>query len=370
MRETQKFLLRSLIALSFVSAFAAASANAQNRDARFISARAGGVNFVARDVTARRAGEKDWQRLSVKDDLKSGDTVRTGADGRVEVLLNPGSYLRAGAGTEFTLDDASLDNLQVTLSRGSAVVEATGYDNLDLSIDIVTPQAHVHLVRSGVYRLNVLPSGTTELAVYKGRALVGEAAVAIVTKSGNTIRLGVGGAEAAKLDKNDRDALDDWSRERGKELAKVNESLVSKQTNTLFARASFNGLFPSNYGYGGVWAWSGGLGCYTFLPFAWGWASPYGFGYGSFWSNGFSACGCGYNPYRRSSDGGVAYTSTPNRGSNPPWGTTPGGGTTTGGGRTPAPPPPPQPPPTRDVPSRSDVDRPMPERSREPGTRP
>src|SRR5256714_11043214 len=85
MKNILKASLRSFIALSFVSVFAVALAHAQNREEHFISARAGGVNFVAGDVRARREGESDWQRLSVKDELKGGDAVRTGADGRVEV---------------------------------------------------------------------------------------------------------------------------------------------------------------------------------------------------------------------------------------------------------------------------------------------
>src|SRR5438105_2526089 len=174
MKNILKASLRSFIALSFVSVLAVAPAHAQNREEHFISARAGGVNFVAGDVRARGEGESDWRRLSVKDDLKGGDAVRTSADGRVEVLLNPGSYFRAGEGAEFELVDASLDDLRLRLTRGSAVVEAVGYDRLGLDIAIATPQAHVHIIRSGIYRFRVTPEGLTEVAVYKGRVLVGD----------------------------------------------------------------------------------------------------------------------------------------------------------------------------------------------------
>src|SRR4051812_23979175 len=81
-----------LFALFFVSACLTVFAQAQNREEHFISARAGGVNLASGDVKVRRAGADDWQTLSVKDDLKNGDVVRVGASGRVEVLLNPGSY--------------------------------------------------------------------------------------------------------------------------------------------------------------------------------------------------------------------------------------------------------------------------------------
>jgi hypothetical protein len=368
MKKILKHSLRVLIALSFISACAAAQTTRSSRDARIISARAGGVNFVEGEVNVRLAGQKDWQRLGVKDDLRSGDTVRTGPDGRVEVLLNPGSYFRAGEGTEFTLTDDSLDKLQLNIVRGSAIVEAVGYDDLDLSININTPKGRVQIVRTGVYRFNVQPSGETEVAVFKGRALVGEGDPALVVKAGNVIHLGAGGTQIAKLDKNDRDALDNWSRDRGKELAKLNNGLSGKQTNTVFSQTSFSNLFASNYGYGGVWAWSYGLGCYTFLPFGFGWSSPYGYGYNSYWPGGYGACGCGW-PYNQNRyDGLRPYYPPPSRnGGNP----TPGGG---GIAKTPPPmhvPPPRTPSPqTRDVQSFKSFDRPAPAATREPSYAP
>ena len=45
----------------------------------------------------------------------NGDAVRTGLDGRVEMLLNPGSYMRVGENSEFELADNSLNNLEVRL---------------------------------------------------------------------------------------------------------------------------------------------------------------------------------------------------------------------------------------------------------------
>src|SRR5437763_7312348 len=75
MKNILKASLRSFIALSFVSVFAVAPSHAQNREEHFISARAGGVNFVAGDVRARGEGESDWRRLCVKEDLMGGVAV-------------------------------------------------------------------------------------------------------------------------------------------------------------------------------------------------------------------------------------------------------------------------------------------------------
>src|SRR5687767_2574991 len=139
MKKIRNSSLGILLALLFVPASAAAVAPAREddakdvrADARVISARAGRVNFVSGDVRLRRADALETRLLTAEDELKSGDTVITGAAGRVEILLNPGSYFRAGGGTEFTLAEADLDDLRVELVRGSAVVEATGYRDTEL----------------------------------------------------------------------------------------------------------------------------------------------------------------------------------------------------------------------------------------------
>jgi hypothetical protein len=281
MKRIPNALLLSLVALAVVSVCGAAKAQTQTQihDSRVIVARAGGVNFVSGDVSTRREDGK-WLRLSANDELKTGDEVRTGADGRVEVLLNPGSYLRAGGATEFAMTDASLEDLQVALSRGSAVVEATGYGNggSDLSITITTPRAVVRLIRSGVYRIDVSPSGVAEVAVLKGRALVGTTLV----KGGNVLREGAYGTEVAKLDKKGRDALDQWSKERGKELAKANANLSRRGISAMLARANTSGIYG---GYGrnryGLWMWNPFSACYTFAPYNNYWQSPYGYWYGT-----------------------------------------------------------------------------------------
>jgi hypothetical protein len=277
MKQLTKASLRGLLALAFVAACAYGVARADVRDLRVISARAGGVNLVSGDVKVRRAASADWLALSTEDELKGGDTVRTGATGRVEVLLNPGSYFRAGGNTEFTLASADLDGLRVELARGSAVVEATGYGDMNLSIEVAAPGALVRIERSGVYRINAPAGGPTEVAVTKGRAVVGST----VVKGGKVARVSGAGVEVAKLDKQWRDELDMWSRDRGKELAKANEKLSYRALRSAFSVGGFGFDDLSVGNPNGFWFYNAASRCYTFLPAGWGWRSPYGYGYGT-----------------------------------------------------------------------------------------
>ncbi|HEX8354335.1 MAG TPA: FecR domain-containing protein [Pyrinomonadaceae bacterium] len=361
MKNAKNLSLGIVLALLFVSTSAAVVARADDgddvdniRDARIISARAGRVNFVAGDVRLRRSGSQDWRALAADDELKSGDAVSTGAVGRVEILLNPGSYFRAGAGAEFTLAEADLDDLRVELARGSAVVEATGYGDTELSIRVATARTTVHIIRSGVYRFNALPDGAAEVSVFSGRARVGETLV----KGGKAARPGAGGVEVSKFDKKNRDELDLWSRDRGKELAKANEKLQRRSLSMLLARNSFDSLFGA-YGRGsGFWFYNGRMSCYTFVPFSSYWRSPYGYSYGTGvipygYAGGYRPARPGYTP--PSTAGGVT-------GQRPSSGAPDGGPGRTGGM-------PPAAPPRGDGPTRSPSPSPRMERSPSPSIR-
>jgi uncharacterized membrane protein YgcG len=360
MKQFTKASLRSLMALAFVVACVCGVARADVRDLRVISARAGGVNLVTGDVKVRGAASADWLALSTTDELKSGDTVRTGATGRVEILLNPGSYFRAGGNTEFTLASTDLDELRVELARGSAVVEATGYGDMNLSIEVVTPGALVRIVRSGVYRINVPAGGPAEVAVTKGRAVAGST----IIKGGKFARVSGDNVEVTKLDKQQRDELDTWSRERGKELAKANEKLSRRAVRSAFMMGSIDNIFGESWGSNGFWFFNASARCYTFLPFGIGWRSPYGYGYGmGIWRPRPDQSGS-LSPTYIPPTGGGSTVSNPGGGGGT-WG---GGGSGGGGGSSPG--------GGRDLtpitsPSRVEpMERPMRERTIEPGSRP
>jgi hypothetical protein len=305
---------------------------AQNREKYVISAKAGGINAVAGHVTVTRAGKS--QLLTSQDNLNAGDLVSTGAASQVEVLLNPGSYLRVGENSTFELADNSLANLWVQLSRGSAIVEATGLDNTELHITIVTKQARVLVVRRGVYRINAAPD-STGLLVRKGRALVNDNSSNIV-RSGSEVTFRGGSFVATKLGKQ-KDQFDDWSKERANALAKANEKLSARGLNNdLFRSAFWDWGFSAANPYG-IWAFIPSFGCSTFLPFYYGWSSPYGHSYGLYYSM------YDYWPGRRCCGGLSQYpviVNNPRSGGSSGGGSPGGSGGSTGNSRPSAPPPP------------------------------
>jgi hypothetical protein len=323
MKHPSKFFLALLGAVLLLPVIAAG----QNRERFGISAKAGGVNTVVGRVMVARKGQEP-QLLTSTDDLTTDQIVTTAGGSNTEVLLNPGSYLRIGENSEFQFEDISLDNLKLRVTKGSAIIEATGIADMDLGIKVATPHGGFTIWRTGVYRIDVQP-GYAELAVRKGRASFGPHETDIV-KGGKVVTLTNGVAVVAKLQK-DKDTLEVWSKERAELLAKANERLTRRTFNGYLA--SYNGW--NSWGYSsrrfGLWAFSPRAGCYTFMPFYYGWSSPYGHYYGNFyWGGGCcSRPGYGYPGYNNPTivNNGTMVNSKPTR-SFPGMGGNPGGGPT------------------------------------------
>jgi hypothetical protein len=261
------------------------------REKFVISAKAGGVNAVTGGATMRQRGDSEWQQLTIKEDLEAGDVVRTGHDGRVEMLLNPGSYLRIGENSEFELSDNSLQNLELRLVRGTAIVEATGFDGAELLINITTPHTRMAIVRKGLYRVNVVPGDGTELIVRKGRVMLDGSHTKV--NGGNKVVFSSTSVSIAKLrdaDKKNPDGLEVWSKDRAKTVAQANRAVTRRDM--VMAMAGMNdswGRFSN--GFSGVWMFNSRFGCYTFMPFYGGGGSPYGGYYNSSFYGG--CCGGG-----------------------------------------------------------------------------
>ena len=244
-------------------------------DKYMISAKAGGVNFVEGDVTVFRKHGRSGPLLR-RDQLEIGDLVSTGSTGKAEILLNPGSFLRLGSNSKFAFTTTDLDDLQIALTSGSAIFEVFANDNFTVSV--FTPKESLTLVETGVYRIDLLGDGTGSISVIEGKAEVGDYPATIV-KKGRTTSLGTTNATVAKFDRGKRDELAEWSRTRGKDLAKMSSSLRNRDVRNTLASTYRNGRWNVYQSFG-LWVYNPFLSAYCFLPFGQYWDSPYGFGYG------------------------------------------------------------------------------------------
>ncbi len=279
MRKALRFFAVAVFGVAVVSS-GLVPVYGQEREKFVISARAGGINAVTGRVSMHPRGGSEWRQLSIKDDLQTGDVVKTGLDGRVEMLLNPGSYFRVGEDSEFQMADNSLEKLEIRLLRGTAIVEATGAEDTELLINISTPHTRMAIVRRGLYRVNVVPGDTTELIVRKGRVLLADFQTKV--KGGTKVIFSGSTFSMAKLDKASKkkiDNLEAWSKGRAETVAQANRKIQSRDLNSFLA--GYGDIWTRHSFSSGFWLFNARAGCYTFLPFYFGWGSPYGASYTS-----------------------------------------------------------------------------------------
>ena len=194
----------------------------------------GVVNLVEGQVALVRP-DAPPQLVQPPLEVQNGDAILTGQDGRVEVLLNPGYYLRLFANTQIVFMDLAADNLTLTITRGSAIIEiamiqprwafswqpdpthSAFYDPITVNF----PQNQFSLVAGGVYRFDVSAAGETQMKVSQGRAYFAGRRV----ENGTRANFRNGSPTFAKFDTDEADDFDRWSRARGQALVKHNHTL-------------------------------------------------------------------------------------------------------------------------------------------------
>src|SRR5437016_9149998 len=89
-------------------------------------------------------------------DIKENAQLRT-KDGRAEVLLTPGVFLRISENSSFRMVTNRLIDTRLELLTGSAVVEADEVAK-DTNVTIVVRQAAVLIAKHGLYRFDMEPA--------------------------------------------------------------------------------------------------------------------------------------------------------------------------------------------------------------------
>lgn len=245
------------VALGFL---AASSAFAQ----MVISAHSGVVQYV--EGRAYLDGQPVELKFGHFPDIKQGQEFRT-EDGRAEILLTPGVFLRLGENSGIRMLANGLTDTKVEVLKGSAVVECDQIPK-DNSVTLVYKDTSMILAKHGLYRVDTDPA---RLQVYDGEAIVKDESSQLTLKGGKQTDLG-GTLAAESFDKKDTDELYRWADRRSSYVAQANVSSAS----------AFNN---GGYGYGyttmpgvlGGWSWNPLFGMFTMVPFDGMFYSPFGY---------------------------------------------------------------------------------------------
>lgn len=237
-------------------------------------------------------------------DLEKGQSLTT-TDGKAEVLLTPGVFLRLGSNSTVKMLSPTLTDTEVHLEKGHAMIEVAEI-HPENDLRVVAGGATIRMLKTGLYDIDL---NHGQLRVFDGKASVLEGDQNKDVGGGHEITLAAN-ADNAKLKarKFNKKSHEDgdlyrWSSLRSSYLAEANVDAAGLYSN--------DGTGPWGTGWWGAdWYWDPYYDSYTFIPgdgifyspFGWGFYSPWwvseapfypygGYGYGGYGYGGYGGYG-------------------------------------------------------------------------------
>ena len=251
---------RSAVRLAIVGTTAVLAAFAQYGQNRV--AQPGAVNYVEGTVSVDGRTITNQSVGSINVD--EGQTLET-ADGKAEMLLTPGIFLRLDDHSAVRMASSALINTSVQLQRGKAMVE----------VDQIAPENHLTVVdngittqleKKGIYRFD---ADTPSVAVYDGKAVVRVDDRTVDVDKGKQLALTASSnLKPQKFDRNASNELYAWSKLRSSYMAEANTSSAQM-------------IYAANpwWWYGTGWYWNPWFASWAFVPGGGFLYSPFGFGF-------------------------------------------------------------------------------------------
>ncbi len=190
-------------------------------------------------------------------EVQPGQSLDTG-NGKAEVLLTPGVFLRVGDNSSVKMISPSLTNTEVGVNQGEAMIEVAEI-HPENYIRVTEDGATAQLLKTGLYDFD---QKQQELRVFDGKALVEDGGAQVKVKGGHELSLASGAP--LKANKFDKDAYQEndlyrWSDLRSEYLAEANVDAARIY--------EINGWGPWGAGWWGAgWYWDPWFSAYTFIP--------------------------------------------------------------------------------------------------------
>jgi hypothetical protein len=254
-RSKALFLLLFLATL-FAPAFGQSANQARPGTLNYVE---GQASIDGRQISAQSVGSTV---------LAPGQYLAT-ADGKVEILLTPGVFLRLDNNSTVKMVSPKLTHTEVLLERGRASVEADQiYSQNTILIDQKNGQTQ--LLKNGLYEFNAddhtVRTFDGKAAVYPGSDLQSNVKP-IDVKGGRQLALNGEPVKPQGFDKKQsQDDLYKWSSLRSQYLGEANVDLAAQ--------------YAGNGGFNPGWYWDSSMYAYDWLPGGWDpFFSPFGYGF-------------------------------------------------------------------------------------------
>ena len=245
----------------------------------------GTVNYVEGSVSVDGQPVTSQQVGNVT--LQAGQELSTD-QGKAEVLLTPGIFLRVGDNSTVKIISPDLANTQVEVEKGRAGIEVDDLQK-ENNVQVVDAGVTTRLQKTGYYEFD---ANSPQVMVFKGKAdveLANGKTKEIKEDHEAVLQPNLSSVKSSHIAENSsQDDLYNWSRLRSHYLAEANNQIAGEYAGSAYVP----GWYWNPYGYG-----------YTFIgggpfmsPFGWGFY-PLGWGYG--WGGGWYGGWGGYygHPY-------------------------------------------------------------------------
>jgi hypothetical protein len=226
-----------------------------------ISARSGMIHYIEGDVAIN--GTATHPKFAEFPEVKNGEVLST-EEGRAEVLLTPGVFLRLAENSSVRMISNSLTDTRVEVVSGSALIEA-GELLPNNAITFQMKDTRIAIPRRGLYRID---ADNERLAVFDGQALVTSGTNKVFAKKGHQVTLAGDSLSDEKFDVKATDPFYRWSSRRAQYIAEANVTSAHVAANSDY-RSSFSGGSST-------WNWNPWFGMYTYMPASGVYWSPFG----------------------------------------------------------------------------------------------
>jgi FecR protein len=223
-----------------------------------ISAKSGLIHYIEGEVYL---GDKELKpKPGEYPEVKVGEHLRTSPEGRAEVLLTPGVFLRLAEDSEIAMLANALTNTRIDVVKGSVLVEA-GEISKDQSIQLTAGGTTLEVHKRGLFRIDAGPPA--RVRTYDGEIRVSDDAEPLRVKSGREV-LVTSVPTLDKFEKDDTDAFHRWAGRRSGYLSVANVTSAHSMLQ--------NGI-PWHTG---GWYFNPYFGMFTYIPLRGRYVNPWG----------------------------------------------------------------------------------------------
>lgn len=261
---------RTLASAAALIAMTAAVCSAQS----ITSAHSGTLHYFEGSVSIDGASIES--KVGKFNEIKENSVLSTG-QGRAEILLTPGVFLRVGENSSIKMLDNRLLSTRVEFLSGSAIVESDDPEVSvkDPAVTILYKDYQIQPMKFGLFEITSDPA---QMKVYKGQAGVTAASGHITVKDGRLMPFSAA-LLSEKFDEKQADDLYLWTRDRSAYLSAANMSSArTLASNGYTTGSSYPGLGYSPQFMGG-WYLNSALGMYTYMPYGGLMYNPFGYGF-------------------------------------------------------------------------------------------